>query len=169
MFAEIGRWRMKCTTLTTVYPQSCTSDGINGNTGRVGEVLHRKGEFQVHGHVTEEPTFHANNTGFVVFLPRHIITGTNMDVFIAQTPGGYGLNSLCLGYFLGGKATAAEHVEEIGVATGIELISTLQLDATFLEQIGQRAVNDGCAHLGLDVITDDGDYYPVNICNSGDQ
>lgn len=92
-----------------------------------------------------------------------------MDVFIAQTPGGYGLNSLCLGYFLGGKATAAEHVEEIGVATGIELISTLQLDATFLEQIGQRAANDGCAHLGLDVITDDEDYYPVDICNSGDQ
>jgi hypothetical protein len=30
-------------------------------------------------------------------------------------------------------------------------------------------VNDGCAHLGLDVITNDGDYYPVDICNSGDQ
>lgn len=45
-----------------------------------------------------------------------------MDVSIVQTPGGHGLNNLCLGFFLRGQPATAGHVKEIGVATGIELV-----------------------------------------------
>ncbi len=52
-----------------------------------------------------------------------------------------------------------EHVKKIGIAPGIELVSALQLDATFFEQIGQYAMSDGSAHLRLDVVTDYGNVF----------
>ena len=80
-----------------------------------------------------------------------------MDVVFVHTVGGHGLYSLGLGLFLGSQTVAVEHVEKIGVAAGIELIGTLQLDPALGEQIGQRAVNYSSTHLGLDVVTNNGD------------
>ncbi len=47
------------------------------------------------------------------------------------------------------------HVEEVGVAAGVELVGAVQLDAALGEQVGQHAVDDGRAQLRLDVVADD--------------
>ena len=80
-----------------------------------------------------------------------------MDVVVGQTLGGDGLNRFRFGFFLRGQAMVVEHVEKIGIAAGIELVGSFQLDATLIEQVGQNAVSDGGPHLGFDVIADEGD------------
>ena len=49
---------------------------------------------------------------------------------------------------------SVEHIEKIGVAAGIELVGSFQLDTTLLEQVGQDAGGNGSPNLRLDVITD---------------
>ncbi|PAV69713.1 hypothetical protein WR25_08442 [Diploscapter pachys] len=49
------------------------------------------------------------------------------------------------------------HVEEVGVAAGVQLIGAVQLHAALGEQVGQHAVDDRRAQLRLDVVADDRD------------
>ena len=48
-----------------------------------------------------------------------------------------------------------EHVEEVGVAAGVELVGAVELDAALGEQVGQHAMDDGGAELRLDVVADE--------------
>ena len=50
---------------------------------------------------------------------------------------------------------ALQHVEEVGIAAGVELIGAVEADAAIGEQPRQRAMDDGCADLALDVVADD--------------
>ena len=61
-----------------------------------------------------------------------------------------------LGDFLGFQAFALEHVHEIGVAAEVQLVGVIQAHPAVDEQAGQDAVEDGGAHLALDIIADDG-------------
>ena len=67
------------------------------------------------------------------------------------------LDRFGLGELLRLQAPAFQHVEEIGVATGVELIGTLQADAAIGEQASEAAMNDGGADLALDIVADDGE------------
>ena len=58
--------------------------------------------------------------------------------------------------FLLDKPAAVQHVQEVGVAAGVELVGGVELDAAVLEQPGQGAVDDRRADLGLDVVADAG-------------
>src|SRR5256885_1785134 len=60
---------------------------------------------------------------------------------------------------LGGEPGPAEHVEKIGVAAGVELISPLNLYAAFPEKIDHHAVKYGGAELGFDVVPDNGQIF----------
>jgi hypothetical protein len=41
-------------------------------------------------------------------------------------------------------AGAVQHVEEVGVAAGVELVGAIELDAAIGEELRQRAVHDRC-------------------------
>ena len=53
------------------------------------------------------------------------------------------------------EPVAVEHVEEVGVAAGVELVGAVDPHAAVGEQAGERAVGDRRADLGLDVVADD--------------
>jgi len=140
--------------LPPVQRQFSTTYGVDDDSSRIRRILHGKPQLNIHGHIAEEFAFHPNKTDFIVFLPRHIITGANMDIVVDQPLGGNGLNGFRFGFFLRGQAMSVEHIEKISVAAGIELVSPFQLDTTLLEQVGQYAVGNGRPNLRLDVITD---------------
>src|SRR5216684_5607346 len=50
---------------------------------------------------------------------------------------------------------ALQHVQEVGVATEVELVGALELDAAIAEEPCEDAMDDGRADLRLDVVTDD--------------
>lgn len=80
-----------------------------------------------------------------------------MDILVPQPGRGDGLYSLCLRNLLRIEALAFKHVEEVGIAAGVDLIGAFQLYTAFPEQVGEHAVNNGRAQLRLDVIADDRD------------
>jgi hypothetical protein len=59
--------------------------------------------------------------------------------------------------FLDLQPRAVRHVEEVGIAAGVELVGPVELHAALGEQVGQHAVDDGGAQLRLDVVADDRD------------
>jgi hypothetical protein len=46
---------------------------IDSDTGRVGRILYREAEFQVHGHIAEQTAFHPDKTDLLVVLPGNIV------------------------------------------------------------------------------------------------
>ena len=64
------------------------------------------------------------------------------DIVVDQRSYGVGLR-----YFLALQALTLEHVQEVGVATHVELAGALKPYTTVEHQAGQSAVDDGGAHL----------------------
>ena len=73
-----------------------------------------------------------------------------LDLLLQLRLHGSGLRDL-LGY----KAVSLKHVEEVRVATKVELVGAVKLHAAVFKQTGEHAMNDGRPDLGLDVIADD--------------
>lgn len=78
-----------------------------------------------------------------------------MDLRVFQSLAELTLNRLGLRTLLGFEATSFEHIQEIRISAGIELIGSLECDAAVREKSAQRSMNDGRADLILDVIADD--------------
>src|SRR3546814_3469945 len=76
--------------------------------------------FRSHRHAAEELPFHAQETDLVVILPGDIVGRADMDILILQ-PGfrdrlhGFGLRNL-----LRLQPRTVRHVEEVGIAAGVE-------------------------------------------------
>src|SRR5439155_4039343 len=100
-------------------------------------------------------SFNTDEGDFVVELPRNVIARADVNVFIGQTLVHDRLDGFSLGSFLRGQPGPAEHVQKIGVATGVELISALDLDAAFPEKIDNGAVKHGRAELRFNVVSND--------------
>ena len=66
-----------------------------------------------------------------------------------------GGDRLGLGDLLGLEPFALQHVHEVHVAAEVQLVGAEQFDPAVLEQLGQHAMRDGGADLGLDVVADD--------------
>ena len=79
-----------------------------------------------------------------------------MDILFVQLVGQHAGDRTSLGDLFGLQALTFEHVHEIGVAAEVELVGVVELHAAVDEETGEGAVEDGGAHLALDVITDDG-------------
>ena len=72
------------------------------------------------------------------------------DVVVELRGDGAGLRDL-----LRHQTLALQHVQEVGVATEVELVGPLELHSSVAEQAGQNAVDDRRPHLRLDVVADD--------------
>ncbi len=80
-----------------------------------------------------------------------------MDVGVLEPLVELGLNGLGLRDPLRLQAILVEHVEEVRVAAGVELVGLLQPGATVADEAGEGAVDDGGPDLALDVVADDRD------------
>ena len=99
--------------------------------------------------------FHAQEADLVVVLPGDVVGRADMDVVVVEPLLGDRLHRLGLRDLLRGQPRAVRHVEEVGIAAGVELVGAVELDAALGEQVGQHAVDDGRAELRLDVVADD--------------
>ena len=50
---------------------------------------------------------------------------------------------------------ALEHVQKVGIAAEVELVSAVESHPALPEKVGQNAVHDGGSDLGFDVIAND--------------
>ena len=79
-----------------------------------------------------------------------------MNVLVIQPLSRDRLNSFRFRLLLRGETAPIEHVEKIGIPSGVELVGAFQLDAALLEEIGEHPVGDGRPKLGLNVIANKG-------------
>ncbi len=54
------------------------------------------------------------------------------------------------------QPVAVQHIEEIGIASGVELIGAFEFDSALAEEIGQCAVSNGGAELSFEVVAQNG-------------
>jgi hypothetical protein len=81
-------------------------------------------------------------------LPGHPIAGAYVDILIGQPEcAELGLDRLGLGHLLGLESRPVQHVQEVGVAPGVELVGPIKPDPPVLEEVGEHAVHDGRSHL----------------------
>ena len=59
-----------------------------------------------------------------------------------------------VGTLLGSQPASIQHVEEIRIPAGVEWVSPFNLDAAFSEKVDNRPMQNGRAHLCLNVIAD---------------
>ncbi len=153
---EVGRRRDQWTADTAVEGELDAAHRVDDHTGGVGGIPYFQLGFQVQRYIAEGGAFHADVAPLAVSQPGHVIAGTDVHVFRRQRIGQHGGDGAGLGNLLGFQAVAFEHVHEIGVAAKVELVGVVQFNAAVNEQAGQHAVQDGGAHLALDVVADDG-------------
>lgn len=155
MFGEIGGGGIEDAADAAIEREFAATDRVDGDAGGVWRIFDRKFEVEFHRHVAKKPAFDADERDFVVELPRNVIARSDVNVFVGQTFVHDRLDGFGLGRFLRGQPGPAEHVEEIGVAAGVELVSTLDFDAALPEKIDNGAMKYGRAELRFDVVSDD--------------
>ena len=79
-----------------------------------------------------------------------------MDIFVRQALADHRLHRFRLRSFLGRQPGAIQHVQEIGVAAGIQLIRALDFHSALAEKIDNRSMQDCRAHLRFNVVADEG-------------
>src|SRR5438477_5203638 len=155
MLGKIGGGRIEDAADPAIEREFAAADGVDGDAGRVGRIFDRKFHVDLHWDVAKEAAFEADEGNFVVELPWNVIARADVNVFVGQTLVHDRLDRFSLGSFLRGQPGPAEHVEEIGIAAGVELIGALDFHAPLPEKIDNRAVEHGRAQLRFDIVADD--------------
>ena len=152
MLRKIGRRGMQHTADAAIERKLAAADGVDRYAGGVWRIFDRKFHIDFHRHIAEEPAFYANKGNLVIELPGHVITRPNVDIFVRQALADHRLDRFGFRSFLGRQPSAIEHVEEIGVAAGVQLISADKLHAALAKKVNQSPMHDRSAHLRFDVI-----------------
>ena len=155
MFGKVGGRRIEDAADPAIERELAAADRVDSDASRVGRIFDRKFDVELHRHIAEKAAFDANEGDLVVELPRNVIARADMNVFVGQTFVHDGLNGLGLGSFLRTEAGPTQHIQEVGVAAGVELIGALDFDAAFPEKIDNGAMKHGRAELRFDVVPDD--------------
>src|SRR6516165_7093887 len=93
----------------------------------------------------------------VISLPRNVIGRSDVDIPAVERMIKLRLNGLRLRDLFRRDPSALQHIEEVGVAAGVELISPIDADAPVGKQPSQCPMYDRRTELAFDVITNDGD------------
>ena len=123
---------MQHATDSTIERQFAATDSVDGHACWVGRIFDGKFHVDLHRHVAKEPAFHTDEGDFVIELPRDIIARADVDVFIRQALADHGLHRFGFRSFLRCQAGAIEHVQEIGVAAGVQLVGAHQFHAALV-------------------------------------
>jgi len=149
--------RYEGTALATFQRDLAAANRVRHHTRRIRRVFDAQPQFEVERDAAEAGAFHADEADLVVLLERHEIAGTDVDVVGVERDIKLALDGFGLGDLFAAQAVAVEHVEEVGVAAGVELVGAVDAHAAVGEQAGERAVGDRRADLRLDVVADAGD------------
>ncbi len=152
MFGEKGGRGMKDAADPTIERQFATTDRVNRYASRVGRIFDGKLDIQLHGHIAEESAFGTDKGNLVIELPRHVIAGADVDIFVGQTFAHHRLDSFGLRNFFRGEPAAIQHVQKISVAASVQLIGAFELYAAFAEKIDNHPMQNRCAQLRFDVV-----------------
>src|SRR5438128_3886400 len=136
---------------------AAAADGVDHAARGVGAVLDRQPELELDGRVGEAAALDAEETDLVVALAGDVVARTDVDAVARERGGEHALHRLGLRAPLGAGARVVQHVEEVRVAAGVQLVRPVEHDAAIVEQLGQHAMNDGRPELRLDVVTHDRD------------
>ena len=132
------------------------ADGVDHDPRRVGRVPHLELELDIDGLIAEAPALHADVGPLAVGEPGDVVARPDMDRVVGHLVGELGAHRVGLGDLLGHEALALQHVVEVGVAADVQLAGPLEAHAAVHEELGEDPVDDGGAHLGLDVVADHG-------------
>ncbi len=83
--------------------------------------------------MAETPSFHPEETYFVVVQPRDIVGRSDVHSFVVEGLMELRLDGLCFRYLLGLESPVIEHIEEIRVTTYVQLIGAIQLHPSILK------------------------------------
>src|ERR1700733_6258116 len=151
----IGRWREQRTADAALQCELCATDGFDDDPRTVRRILHREPKLQLHRRPSKTAALEPDEADLVVLLPRDIVGRSDRDIPRIERVIELRLHGLGLGYLFRFEAAAFEHVEEVGVAAGVELIGAVDADAAVGKQARQHAMDDRRADLALDVVADD--------------
>src|SRR5690606_9257782 len=100
-------------------------------------------------------TLHTDVRPLAILEPWYEVGWTNIDVICGQLVGKYAGDGVGLRHLLRVQALPLQHVAEVGVATNVELTGSQDLHAAIPEELCNSSVQNRCANLALDVVTDD--------------
>src|SRR5207247_5531240 len=96
MFGEKGGRGMKDAADPAIERQFATTDRVNRYASRVGRIFDGKLDIQLHGHIAEESAFGTDRGNLVIELPRDVIAGADVNIFVGKTFGHHRLDSFGL-------------------------------------------------------------------------
>ena len=130
---------------------------VDDHPGGVGRVPDLELVLQVERHVAERAALEPDVGHLPVIQPRHVVGRADVHGGALHLVRDLRGHRLGLGDLLRLEPLALQHVHEVHVAAEVQLVGAEQFDPAVLEQLGQHAVRDGGADLGLDVVADDRD------------
>ena len=123
---EVGTWPGDSASQTPIHRQLGTTNRVNHYPCAVGAIPNFQLEFELERHIPKGRTFHANVAPLLVFQPRHVVGGANVNVFVVQVRvfklAG---NSVGLGNLFTFQTAAFQHVVEVSITTKVELIGAV--------------------------------------------
>ena len=151
----VGGGRLQRSRHAARHAEPGAADRVDDDAGAVGRILDREAHLELDRGAAEPAPFHADEGDLVIVLPGHIVGRADMDVARGETPVQLRLDGFRLGDLLRTQPVQGLHVEEVGVAAGVQLVGAVERVAPVPEQARHQPVGDGGAHLALDVVAHD--------------
>ena len=143
---------------------AAAADRVDHAARGVRAVLDREPQLELDRRVAEAAPLHAQEADLVVALPGDVVARADVDRCAPAAAAG---STLCTASVFERRfepvRRAVQHVEEVGVAAGVELVRAVERDAAVGEELREHAVHDGGADLRLDVVADDRDAAPLEL------
>src|SRR5216683_5342993 len=126
---QVGGHAEEGATDLPISRHAAAADGVDHAARGVGAVLDREPELELDGRVGEAAALHAEETDLVVALPGDVVARTDVDAVARERGGEHALHRLGLRAPLGAGARVVQHVEEVRVAAGVQLVGPVEHDA----------------------------------------
>src|SRR5450759_1402500 len=153
---EVGRRPHQRSGHAAVHGELAAADRVDHDARRGWRVPDLELELHVERYVAEGLALAADVSPLAVRQPGDVVRGADMDRAAVHLVVELRDDRVGLGYLLGLKALALEHVLEVHVAADVQLAGPLERDAPVVEEPRQHAVHDRRSDLALDVVAYDG-------------
>src|SRR4051794_30196766 len=152
---QVARGAVELARDAVVQRELRDANSVDDDPGRVRRVPDLELELRGQRHVPERLALEPDVRPLAVGEPGDVVGGADVDVVRGEFVAHDRRDGVRLRLLLRGEPLALEHVVEVHVAADVELRGALEPDAALVEQPRELAVDDGGAHLRLDVVADD--------------
>lgn len=153
VFHRIGRDGDQRAADPSVACDLAAPDGVDGDPPAVRGVFDREPQFEIQGNLSEPSSFHPEKADLVVVLPGDVVRRADVDVLRFERISELGLDGFGFRNPLVLQPAPVEHVEKIGISTGIDLVGPVEFHPPVFEEFGQGPMDDGRPHLGFHIVT----------------